>query len=112
MLANGMTAATEFFLAAAAVVEIAGAVALIVGFKTRYAALLLALYLVPVTLVFHDFWAFTGMERKAQLINFLKNVAIGGGLVYVAAAGARALSLDQRRQQRRERARPMREVRA
>jgi putative oxidoreductase len=54
----------------------------------------LFLYLIPVTLVMHNFWAAPAAEQQNQIINFLKNVAILGGLLKFCAAGAGAYSLD------------------
>ena len=62
----------------------------------RWIAALIA-FLVPVTLVFHDFWAYQGAEAQLQTIQFLKNVSIGGGLLAIFAAGPGALSVDARR---------------
>jgi putative oxidoreductase len=63
------------------IVEIGGGLALLAGFKLRYVAPVMAWWLVPVTLVFHNFWAFQGQDRMMQQINFLKNLAIMGGLL-------------------------------
>jgi putative oxidoreductase len=77
--------------------ELGGGLALLFGYQARLAAALLALWLVPVTLTFHNFWAFQGPEHQAQLVNFLKNLAIIGGLLGLASDGAGAISLDARR---------------
>ena len=61
-------------------IEIGGGLLLLTGFKARYAALALALYLVPVTLVFHN------PIHQDQSVNFMKNLAIIGGLLVTAAA--------------------------
>jgi putative oxidoreductase len=57
---------------------------LVIGWHERLAALLLALFLIPATLTAHEFWASHGPEFQGQLVNFLKNVAILGGLCVVA----------------------------
>jgi putative oxidoreductase len=80
----------------AAGVEILGGLAVLVGFKTRIAAWLLFLYLIPTTFVFHNFWALEGMARQDNMTHFLKNVAIMGGLLILAANGAGAYSVDAR----------------
>lgn len=90
---------TGLLLVGAIAVEVGGGAALLLGWQSRLAALLLALYLVPVTLVFHPFWTFTGMEAQTQLVSFFKNLAIIGGLV----VGAGAASVDDRRLRRAER---------
>ena len=61
---------------------------------TRAAAILLALYLVPVTLTMHNFWAVTGAAQQEQMFNFLKNLALIGGLLELTAVGASAWSVD------------------
>ncbi len=77
--------------------ELGSGLLLMVGYRTRLVALLLSLYLVPVTLLFHNFWAFQGMDQQMQMINFLKNVAILGGLLRLASDGAGGISLDAAR---------------
>ena len=59
-------------------------VALLVGFRERLAALILFLFLVPATLIAHNFWAYSGPQFQVQLVNFSKNVAILGGLLFIA----------------------------
>src|SRR5262245_42888322 len=93
MASHGMPA-TSVLLALAALTEVLGGLALLLGFQTRAAALLLFLYLIPTTLVFHNFWAYQGQEQQMQMINFLKNLAIMGGLLGFFAFGAGSLSLD------------------
>jgi putative oxidoreductase len=57
---------------------------------------LLFLYLIPTTLLFHNFWALQGIERQDNMAHFLKNLAIMGGLLVLAANGAGAHSVDAR----------------
>lgn len=95
MEAQGVPAA-PLFLALAALIEIGGALAIMTGTFTRPAALLLFLYLIPVTLVFHNFWALEGAERQVQLVNFLKNLSIMGGLLLVVGYGAGRVSVDDK----------------
>ena len=85
--------AAPLLLAAAVTLELAGGTALISGLLARPAALLLFLYLIPTTLLFHNFWAFSGSEQPGQMINFLKNLAIMGGLLLLAANGPGPFSL-------------------
>jgi len=61
-------------------------VALLTGFQARWGALALAAFLIPITLIFHNFWAFQGQEQQMQMVHFLKNLAIMGGLFQVAGA--------------------------
>jgi putative oxidoreductase len=84
-------------LAAATALELLGAISVLAGWKARWGAAALVVFLVPVTLVFHGFWAYQGAEAQLQTIQFLKNVAIGGGLLAIIAAGPGPLSVDGRR---------------
>ncbi|HSM85664.1 MAG TPA: DoxX family protein [Candidatus Limnocylindrales bacterium] len=91
----GMMASTGIPLARVAlvltlIIEIGGGLALLLGFQMRYAAVIMALFLVPVTLTFHNFWAYQGAQQQEQMVNFLKNVAIMGGLLLAASAPVRA----------------------
>jgi len=84
-------------LAGALAVEILGALCLIAGFQTRIAALIMFLYLIPTTLIFQNFWVMQGAMRGDMQIHFLKNLAIMGGLLMVAAYGPGRLSVDASR---------------
>ncbi|MFZ0634524.1 MAG: DoxX family protein [Candidatus Acidiferrales bacterium] len=80
-------------LAIAAAIELIGGVMLLTGYKARVAAWVLFAYLIPTTLLFHHFWAIRGPEQLTQMVNFLKNLAIMGGLLVVTSAGPGRLSL-------------------
>jgi putative oxidoreductase len=86
--------AVPLFLVAAILIEVFGGMALIAGFKARYAAVALTGFLVVTTLVFHPFWSFHGQEQQLQMINFLKNLSIVGGLLYVASFNSGPVSVD------------------
>ncbi len=85
-----------FSIACAAAVELLGGLAMIAGFRARIVAWLWILYLIPTTLVFHNFWAMKGMEQEDNMVHFLLNLAVMGGLLYVAEFGAGRYSLDAR----------------
>ena len=82
----------QVLLVVSGVVETACALALIAGWKTRLAALALVVWMIPVTLIFHNPAA--GQEA---MIHFMKNVAITGGLLMVFAFGPGALSVGRSR---------------
>lgn len=63
--------------------EIGGGLALITGIQARLAAAALALFLVPVTLIFHGFWSAETAEFQNQLNHFLKNLSILGGMLVI-----------------------------
>jgi putative oxidoreductase len=81
--------------AIAIAVELVGGLMLLVGFKARWAALALFVFLIPTTFVFHAFWAVPPEQMAAQQINFLKNVSIMGGMLMVWAFGPGRLSIDR-----------------
>ena len=87
----------ELAAAAAIVVELIGGILLVVGWQTRWAAAALLLFMIPTTLLFHNFWAFDAAQQMAQRIHFMKNLAIMGGILYVLAFGAGPVSVDHRR---------------
>ncbi len=76
----------------AIIVEVGGGLLLLIGYQTRVVALILAAFTVVAALAFHHDFA-----DQSQMIHFLKNIAVTGGLLQVAAFGAGALSLDVRR---------------
>lgn len=82
------------FLVAAALVEIIGGLSVLFGFKIRWGATLLLLFLIPTSIIFHDFWNLYGAEKQSQMIEFLKNLSIFGGLIYVLLNGAGKFSID------------------
>jgi putative oxidoreductase len=79
-------------LVLAIVAEVGGGLLLLVGYQTRLAAIVLALFSLAAALAFHNNFA-----DQNQMIHFLKNIAIAGGLLQVAAFGAGSFSLDARR---------------
>ena len=85
----------EVMTVIAIAIEIGGALALILGWKTRPAALLLALFTVIATFMAHRFWEFDAAQQANQLNHFLKNAAIIGGLLFVAASGPGRLSVGK-----------------
>jgi putative oxidoreductase len=74
--------------------EIAGGASLLTGLLARIGALGLILFLIPTTLWFHAFWMYDGEQQLPQMVNFMKNLAILGGLWLVVAYGAGRYSLD------------------
>jgi putative oxidoreductase len=82
------------FLVGAIAVEVGGGIALLLGIKTRLTGLVMALFMVPVTLIFHSFWNLQGQEQYVQMLMFLKNIAIIGGLLMVATYGGGRWALE------------------
>ena len=93
MAAKGIPEAHTLALVAG-IAEVAGALALAFGFLTRIAAVGLILFLLPTTFIFHAFWAVPAEQQKMQMISFLHNLALMGGLLFLVANGAGRFSLD------------------
>jgi len=89
--------AVELLLPAAILVELAGGLSVLVGLWARWGALALFMFLIPTTLIFHNFWTIAGEEHMTQMTMFMKNIAIVGGLLMIVALGAGPLSFDARR---------------
>ena len=80
-------------LAIAAIIELGGSICLITGYQARMAAFVMFLYTVVLTVIFHNYWAASGMSAAIQETHFRKNIAIAGGLLMLAYAGPGAWSL-------------------
>ncbi len=77
-------------------VEIVAGLALLVGFKTRIAALVLAGFTLAASVFFHAYWSVPADQAFVQQLLFFKNIAVAGGLLLLAAHGAGAFSIDAR----------------
>ncbi|MDD5336015.1 MAG: DoxX family protein [Rhodoferax sp.] len=87
----------ELGVVIAIIMEVGGSLALIVGLKTRIAALALAAFTLVATFVFHNFWGVPVDQAMVQQLMFYKNIAVVGGLLVLAAYGAGAWSVDAKR---------------
>jgi putative oxidoreductase len=77
----------------AVAVELGGGLLLTLGYRARIVAAVMAIFALATALTFHTHFA-----DQNQMINFLKNVMMAGGLLQIVAFGAGAISLDSRRQ--------------
>jgi putative oxidoreductase len=78
----------------AIIAEVLGGIALLVGFKTRIVAILLAIFTLAASIAGHAFWAAPADAAFIQQLLFLKNIAVIGGLLVLASAGAGKFSID------------------
>ena len=78
----------EVLLVITIAIEIGASVMLIVGWKARWGATALFLWMIPVTLLFHNFWAVPAEQQYVQSIMFYKNLAMMGGMLYIMAFGS------------------------
>lgn len=76
-------------------VALVGGLSVLLGYRTRFGAWLLTLFLVPVTLVMHNFWAVADASAfQVERALFLRNVALLGGALLIGYFGGGPLSLD------------------
>ncbi len=88
--------AAQVFAVATIVIEVGVALMLVAGWKARWAAFVLAVFTAIVTFFFHNFWAVPEAQKMMEQINFMKNLAVIGGLLMVIAFGPGRLSVDKR----------------
>ena len=85
----------EVGAALAIAVEILAGIALVVGWKTRWAALALAVFTLVASVFFHAFWAVAPEQQMTHQLMFMKNIGIVGGLLAFYAFGAGRISIDR-----------------
>jgi putative oxidoreductase len=85
----------EPLLVGALLIEVVGGLMLVVGWKTRWAAWAIFGFVALASVIFHNFWAVPAEQATMQTILFNKNLAIMGGLLYVALMGPGRMSLDK-----------------
>jgi putative oxidoreductase len=80
------------------VIALLGGLSILLGYRVQLGAWLIALFLVPVTLMMHRFWTATDpMMYQMQFVMFMKNLSILGRALLISQVGAGAWSLDARR---------------
>ena len=79
----------------AGLIALAGGLSVALGYRAKIGAWLLVLFLVPVTITMHNFWAVTDpMMAQIQMAMFMKNIGLMGGALLLTYFGAGPLSLD------------------
>jgi putative oxidoreductase len=79
------------------VIAFLGALSIIIGYKAKFGAWLIVLFLVPVTFMMHKFWGQTDpMMQQMQMAMFMKNISSLGGALIIAYFGAGPLSIDNK----------------
>jgi putative oxidoreductase len=81
----------------AGIIAFAGGLSILLGYKAKWGAWLIVIFLIPVTLMIHNFWTITDpMMRQMQQVNFMKNISMLGAALLIAYFGAGPLSIDSR----------------
>lgn len=82
---------------AAGVISIVGGLSILLGYKAKIGALLLIIFLIPVTFIMHNFWADKpGMMQTIQMVMFMKNIALVGAALMITQMGSGPASLDSK----------------
>lgn len=77
------------------ILAIIGAISIIIGYKAKIGAWLIVVFLIPVTLMMHNFWTLTDpMMKQTEMAMFWKNISMLGGALLITWFGAGPLSLD------------------
>lgn len=79
----------------AVAMELGGGILLLVGLKARWVAFAFVGFLIVITPIFHNFWDAPAAQAQMQQINFMKNLAILGGMLMVTAFGPGRWSADR-----------------
>jgi putative oxidoreductase len=86
----------ELAVPVSGIIALVGGLSVLLGYRTRIGALLIAIFLIPVTLMMHRFWAAPAAEAQMQMAHFMKNVALLGTTCLIGYFGAGPISLDER----------------
>ena len=77
------------------VLLVVGGISFVLGLRPRIGVAAITLFLIPVSLIMHNFWAFEGMQRMIEMRGFMSNLALlGSALMFLAIPRAWAFSLD------------------
>ncbi len=87
---------TNFFLVGAIFLELVGSITVILGYFARFGSVLLLIFLIPTTLIFHNIF-----KDPQMMIQFMKNVSIFGGLLVLLSFGPGRFSIDYLRGKKR-----------
>jgi len=79
------------------IIAFLGGLSIVLGFKTKMGAWLIIIFLIPVTFMMHKFWAVSDpMAQQMQMANFMKNMGLIGGALFLAYFGAGPISIDNK----------------
>ena len=78
-------------------IELGAGLAIVFGWRTRWAAVVMMVFLIVITPIFHAFWNVPADQAMMQQINFMKNLSILGGMIVLFASGPGGYSFDEHR---------------
>jgi putative oxidoreductase len=88
----------DFLVPISGLMAIIGGLSVLLGLHAKAGGVLLLLFLIPVTFMMHNFWTYQDpIESQMQMIHFLKNTALIGGIVFIIFFGAGPYSIDNKR---------------
>jgi len=93
---------SSFWAVVGATVEFVGGILIVTGLKTRYASVLMILFVIVATAISHRYWEFVDAARRAQESQFFKNLSIIGGFLLLFVTGGGRFSLDGWLRRRKE----------
>lgn len=88
---------TQVLAVIAIIIELAGGIMIAVGWKARWGAAAIFIFVLVASVIFHAFWAVPADQAQLQNILFMKNLAIMGGMLYIIVYGSGPLSVDKNR---------------
>ena len=93
----------DFLVPISGIMAIIGGLSVMLGLHAKAGGVLLLLFLIPVTLIMHNFWTISDpMQAQTQMIHFLKNTCIIGATMIIIFYGSGPFSMDNRKHIRRE----------
>lgn len=92
MAAKGLPV-SQLLLVITIIIEIGGGLMIILGWRAKLAAVVLFLWMIPVTLTYHNFWTMTGAQAYVNQIMFQKNLAMMGAMLFILVFGPGRYSL-------------------
>ena len=95
MAEYGITWQPDFLLYSSIVFLMIGATMVIIGYRIRFGVWLLLIYWLPVTIIVYSFWNDPVSEQRLHAILFMKNIAVAGGLLMIAAHGGGKYSIQR-----------------
>jgi len=88
----------SFLVPLSGIIELIGGLSILLGYKAKYGAWLIVIFLIPVTFMLHNFWTITDpIAQQMDMAAFMKNVSMTGAALMIAYFGTGPLSIDNRK---------------